>query len=302
VFFKKEHRTAALTLLCLLFFVCSFLYSVLQSSVSEFHQWLSDRHSSSAAGLQGAQEVCKKLGPSGFTCAGDDLDRAVSMLEKIGRTAPDYSESQNFLSALRSWKQALDESAAKHEREAQLAAAQAKQERDRLTSQTEEESKEQLWRNTTGQAHDAFTCAMSSENSPIMSFDYGHYWWTDDGRCGPQEEKLRQAREQTEEQNRKAEQERRDSDAKLESYWPTTLRVDTDINSSWLNDEERTCQTFPDSNGKVTSVVCNGIGSRTDHNIPIKFWGGVERNTASSWRCRREKELLSDSFVCKAIN
>src|SRR5205807_6661114 len=32
-------------------------------------------------------------------------------------------------------------------------------------------------------------------------------------------------------------------------------------------------------------------------NIPVKFWGGVDRNRVSEWKCRTER----DDFVCGAI-
>jgi hypothetical protein len=71
------------------------------------------------------------------------------------------------------------------------------------------------------------------------------------------------------------------------------------MNSSWLPDEEKTCQTYPGKDGKVAVVSCGSSGS---HNIPVKFWGGVDRNKVSDWTCRREKGVLSDEFVCRAIN
>jgi hypothetical protein len=84
----------------------------------------------------------------------------------------------------------------------------------------------------------------------------------------------------------------------IHSYWPTTVRVDSDMDSFWLNNEERTCQTHPDDNGRVAVVACNTSGSHPDHNIPVKFWGGVDRNTVSDWKCRREGE----GFVCRALD
>ena len=82
------------------------------------------------------------------------------------------------------------------------------------------------------------------------------------------------------------------------SYWPTTIRVDTDMDSFWLPDEERTCQTHPNDNGRIAVVACNPSGSHRDHNIPVTFWGDPDRNTVSDWKCRRE----SDKFVCRAID
>ena len=90
----------------------------------------------------------------------------------------------------------------------------------------------------------------------------------------------------------KGQQEQRDS------VWPTTVRVDTDMDSYWLNAEERTCMTTSGAKGRVAAVTCNDSGSHQTHNIPVNFWGGVDRNVASSWRCRRE----GDDFACRAID
>jgi hypothetical protein len=91
---------------------------------------------------------------------------------------------------------------------------------------------------------------------------------------------------------------KRDEDAQLFSYWPTTIRVNTDMDSFWLPNEERNCQTYPDDKGRIMMVACNATGLHRDHNIPVKFWGGVDRNTISDWKCRRE----GDDFVCRAID
>ncbi|MGA3081513.1 MAG: tetratricopeptide repeat protein [Terracidiphilus sp.] len=93
-----------------------------------------------------------------------------------------------------------------------------------------------------------------------------------------------------------------DLSGELHSYWSTTVRVDTDMDSIWLPDEERTCKTYPDDKGKVAIVACNISGSHRDHNIPVTFWGDIERNMISDWRCRREKNIFKDEFVCRAIN
>ncbi len=69
------------------------------------------------------------------------------------------------------------------------------------------------------------------------------------------------------------------------------------MDSFWLNNEERTCQTFPDGKGRVQRVSC-GSTSHQDHSIPVKFWGGLDRNTVSDWKCRRE----GDEFVCRALD
>jgi hypothetical protein len=78
------------------------------------------------------------------------------------------------------------------------------------------------------------------------------------------------------------------------SFRPTTIRVFADVDSSWLQNEERTCVTLPGANGRVETVKCEV--NHDFHNIPIKFWGSVDRNQVSSWNCRRE----GDDFVCRA--
>jgi TPR repeat protein len=90
--------------------------------------------------------------------------------------------------------------------------------------------------------------------------------------------------------------------SQLHSYWSTTVRVDTDMDSFWLPDEERTCKTYPDAKGRVAVVACNESGSHRDHNIPVTFWGDLDRNAISDWKCRREKDTFKDEFVCRAIN
>ena len=93
-------------------------------------------------------------------------------------------------------------------------------------------------------------------------------------------------------------QEARDEEARVYSYWPSTLRVDADMDSFWLNHEERICQTHPDEHGRIGVVSCDPTRDHQEHNIPVRFWGGVERNIVSDWKCRRE----GDDFVCRAID
>ena len=133
--------------------------------------------------------------------------------------------------------------------------------------------------NFNGTASDSFQCANSTENQPIVSFDGGNSWWKDDGRCTARLQR------------------KRDDDAQVFSYWSTTIRVNTDMDSFWLPDEERTCQTLPDEKGRVATVTCDAT-AHANHNIPVKFWGGVDRDTVSNWKCRRE----GNTFVCRAID
>lgn len=107
-----------------------------------------------------------------------------------------------------------------------------------------------------------------------------------------------QSREQEELASRQRQQSQRDDDAQFYSYWPTTLRVNTDMDAFWLPNEERTCQTYPNDKGRVAAVSCTASGSHRDHNIPVKFWGGVDRNIVSDWKCQRN----GDTFVCKAVD
>lgn len=125
-----------------------------------------------------------------------------------------------------------------------------------------------------------FKCSASTTNQPIMSFDGGSTWMWDDGRCA------------------RIFQKERDRSAHNSSYFPTTLRVDTDIDSSWLPNEQRDCISYPDGTGQIATVTCNGDNTRHPHNIPIKFWGGVKRNVASDWKCT----LTDSEVVYKAVD
>jgi hypothetical protein len=95
---------------------------------------------------------------------------------------------------------------------------------------------------------------------------------------------------------------RENEGSEIRSYWPTTIRVDTDMDSFWLPDEERTCQTYPDYKGRVSVVACNPSGSHRDHNIPVTFWGDPNRDISSDWKCQSEKSIFGDRFVCRAID
>jgi hypothetical protein len=145
-------------------------------------------------------------------------------------------------------------------------------------------ARQTMWRNFQGLSNDPFLCKPSNQEMTV-SFDNGRHWWNDDGRCTGLQPYGRK-------------QQQRDKAAKMSSYWATSIRVDTDMDSSWLKDEERFCQTYPDEKGRVSVVACNERGSHSSHNIPVTFWGGVDRNTVSNWKCRRE----GDAFVCRAID
>jgi hypothetical protein len=245
---------------------------------------------SPAEHLRLAQDAC--LIKYGTVCA--DPAWATSHLNKIPREAAEYGEAQKLLQAIQ-LQQQTEQIAAEHRRQA--SAAQEAQ-RLKLTNQTQQESFDQMERNVAGSAHDEYTCATSTTGTPIVSFDNGHYWWNDDGRCAGEIEKRQAVEQRRQDEQRAKQQKQRDEDAQSSSYWPTTLRVETDMDSFWLNNEERTCQTFPDDKGKVARVRCSGNASHQDHSIPVKFWGGVDRNTVSDWKCRRE----GDEFVCRALD
>jgi hypothetical protein len=220
--------------------------------------------------LRRAREAC------GFTSDKSDSkcvnpSDAYTEIWAIPQSAPEYNAASTLLLSIQQQQISNQPSADKLPTSEQNSA-------NKLPAS--EQPYDQMQRNVQGIAHDAFTCANSTENTPIMSFDSGNSWWKDDGRCAEQLQKAR------------------DSEAQIYSYWSTTLRVDTDIDSFWLPGEERTCQTYPDNKGKVATVACNLTGSHRDHNIPVKFWGGVDRNTISDWKCRRE----GDEFVCRAID
>ncbi len=183
--------------------------------------------------LSAAEHLAKARAACGNDSACFNTTEAVRNLAKIPTSAPEYADSQRL------WL-AIDQQVAQG--------------------------------NLQGQIHNRYSCTNSTENQPIISFDDGHSWFKDDGRCAARMQR------------------RRDEDAQLHSYWSTTIRVDTDMNSSWLPDEERTCQTYPDEKGRVATVTCETAPHET-HNIPVVFWGGVYRNTVSNWKCQRAQRF-----------
>lgn len=245
--------------------------------------------------LEKAKELCPELQPDEFGCSGLNESNAIAQLEQVPQDATAFQGASDMLKGLRAQQRSREEAARKA---AATVASETLQHCQRLRTQSEDESRRQWLHNVFVNGRDAFAC---DETKPsLVSFDEGHYWWPDDGRCAA---KMRAKQDAEQEQRRlellraAAEQKARDERAWLSSFWSTTLRVDTDMNSSWLPNEERTCQTYPDRNGRVSAVSC-ASGGRLEHNIPVAFWGGVDRSTVSNWRCRRE----DNGFTCRAIN
>lgn len=288
VAFRKSFPSVSATAELLLIFFALFAVALIWEKSSEAYSEYKFNHLSPAEHLRLAQDACRaKL--YGAICV--DAAQAIPHLNKIPHDAAEYGEGHKLLEVIQ-----LQEQAAAERQRQSLAAQEA--ERIRLANQTQQESFEQMQRNIAGIAHDGYRCTTSTVGEPILSFDNGHYWWADDGRCAAAEQKRQAAEQQRQEAIREREQRRRDEDAQPYSYWPTTVRVETDMDSFWLNNEERTCQTVPDDNGRVARVTCNSSPSHQTHNIPVKFWGGVDRNTVSDWKCRRE----GDEFVCRATD
>jgi len=256
----------------LLFLVAWALLDMLYTRYADFRADFHFNHLSYADHLRIAKSICHVVDTStATTCFSTDTVEASRHLEKIASNAGEYAEASKLLTVIRNQEERIRA----HERQA---LEKARSPLEQARSQT------------------SFTCSSGYPKSctkpddadctlrPIISLDNGATWVRDDGRCAAREQK------------------KRDDDAEVYSYWPTTLRVDTDIDSSWLNDEERTCQTYPDKKGRVSVVACNASDSRKDHNIPVRFWGGVDRNTVSDWICRKEVFLLNQTFVCRAID
>ena len=230
-------------------------------------------HLSSAEHLRLAQEICHSK-QFGAICYSADPTQASRHLEKIPSTAPEYGEAASLLTIIRQQEQSTTE----HQQQA-LAKAKAEAAQGKASTTNNYLTCSRGYPKWCSKEDDG-PCALK----PIMSFDNGTSWLQDDGRCAAKEQK------------------QRDEDARPSSYWSTTIRVDTDMDSFWLPDEERTCQTYPNDKGRVAVVACNASGSHRGHNIPVKFWGGLDRNTVSDWKCRREKSIVSDEFVCRAID
>jgi len=275
------------------FVLCVFIVGmVIYLELAEAYDEFKFNHLTPAEHLRLAQNACRLQQYGGATCA--DPSIATPNLSKIPSDAPEYGEAHKLTEVIRLQQEAAAE------RQRQYAAKQ-EAERLRLANQTPQESLDQMERNVAGTAHDPYTCATSTAGTQIFSFDNGHYWWADDGRCAREDMRNEAAAEQRQIEQRAAherQQKQRDEDAEVYSYWPTTLRVDTDMDSFWLNNEERICTTSPDDKGKVARVNCSANASHQDHSIPVKFWGSVDRDTVSEWKCRRE----GDDFVCRAIN
>jgi hypothetical protein len=260
-------------------------------ALSEAYDEFKFNHLPAAEHLRLAQEACRTALYGGI-CA--DPPTATPHLNKIPSDAPEYGKAHKLTEAIRIQQEATAE------RQRQNLAKQ-EAERLRLANQTQPDSFEQMERNVAGTAHEPYRCATSTVGTQIVSFDNGHYWWNDDGRCAREELRKQAAAQQRQIEQRAAQelqQKQRNEDAGVYSYWPTTLRVDTDMDSFWLNNEERNCTTAPDDKGRVARVNCSANGSHQDHSIPVKFWGGVDRDTVSDWKCRRE----GDEFVCRAID
>jgi hypothetical protein len=230
-----------------------------------YGSWAST-HLSASEHLKLAKDICEvKKNGKVFCVASPEV--AIHHLEQIPTTASEYDEATRLLNAVKADAKRVAEQAEAVRKVQETVRGKAEAERVRLANQTEDESKLQMVRNLAAEAHDPFVCQKDANNAPIVSYDNGHYWWLDDGRCAEREEKEQQVKARAELEKHQAEQRLRDQDAELSSYWPTTIRVDTDMDSFWLN-------------------------------IPVQFWGGVDRNTVSNWKCRREK----DDFICRAID
>jgi hypothetical protein len=249
----------------IIYALLAFLIICVFAALSDARDSYNFNHLDASEHLRLARVACAS--PQGNAAAEcRDPIEAQHQLDAISKTAPEYTEAAALLTAIRLQSQQAD--------------LRMTEDAQRTSAQRQQYGREQMQRNFQGLAHDEFTCDRSTDDRPIISFDGRQTWWFDDGRCALQLQK------------------KRDSDAEVSSYWSTTLRVDTDMNSSWLPDEERTCRTYPDEKGRVASIVCGETGSHPNHNIPVKFWGGIDRGAVSNWKCTR----TSDGFVCRAID
>ena len=195
-----------------------------------YEGWAST-HMSAAEHLQLAKDQCEIKKDGKVFCVSSP-EVAIQHLQEIPANASEHDEATRLLNALKAdAKRLADEAEAKRKAE-EAARAKAAADRVRLLNQTEDESKLQMIRNLVGAAHDPFVCQRNANNAFIVSYDSGHYWWLDDdGRCAEQEEKEQQVKAKAELEKRQAQQRLRDEDAELSSYWPTTIRVDTDMDS-----------------------------------------------------------------------
>lgn len=167
--------------------------------------------------LRLAKDLCHVVSSGIVACVEADAQEAIRHLDQIPPSVPEYAEASKIRSLIQEYRE-----------------KQSRADIARLKGQSEEESRQQMLRNIRGEAHDTFYCLSTA---PKVSFDYGHYWWPDDGRCAAELQAERKLSERPA--------------AESSSNWPTTLRVETDIDTSWLQNEERTCRTYPDAHGFV---------------------------------------------------
>jgi hypothetical protein len=132
------------------------------------------RRAREACGFTGDKSEGKCLHPSD----------AYTDLWAVPQSAPEYGAASKLLASIQ--QQARDDEGAPRETTSAGASNDGAEAQSAEFAKTREQAFEKMQRNTSGEAHDGFTCATSTENKPIMSFDNGQTWWLDDGRCAAQ--------------------------------------------------------------------------------------------------------------------
>jgi len=186
----------------LLAFVLSVAAVIVHAVVFDFDAEYRSNHLSPAEELQLARDLCPSTSNGAVACDESEMEIALHYLDKIAPSASKYYEATKLRSLIQAFRPKAETARQQQEQAAAAERAKKQAEHDRLIHQSVEESQDQMRRNLAGQAHDLFTCSTSTDNLPTISFDYGHYWWADDGRCATQQEQAREAAEKAAQQAR----------------------------------------------------------------------------------------------------
>lgn len=76
--------------------------------------------------------------------------------------------------------------------------------------------------------------------------------------------------------------------------------VSIQIDGNWMMGEYRPCRSYP----ALDDLECTQRGAGAAHLLPVTFWGRIDRNEPSDWKCQRQHGVLAsaDSVVCWATD
>lgn len=76
--------------------------------------------------------------------------------------------------------------------------------------------------------------------------------------------------------------------------------VSVQIDGNWMMGEYRPCRLYP----APEDLECTQRLAGAAHLLPVTFWGRIDRNESSDWKCQRQHGVLTstDSVVCWATD